>query len=47
MWLRGECFPPRTEEDGLIDWRKSSKDIMNFVRAQTRPYPGAYTIVRE
>ena len=41
----GSVFPPRTEEDGLIDWRKSSKDIMNFVRAQTRPYPGAYTII--
>ncbi len=38
-------YPIRSEADGLIDWDKSPKEIMNFVRAQTRPYPGAYTII--
>jgi len=36
-------FPQRGPEDGLIDWHWSSRDIYNFVRAQTRPYPGAFT----
>ena len=35
-------FRSRTDRDGLIDWRWSSTKIENFVRAQTRPYPGAY-----
>jgi len=38
-------YPLRSEEDGLIDWGKSPKEIRDFVRAQTRPYPGAYTII--
>ncbi len=29
--------------DGNIDWRKSSGDIYNFIRAQSAPYPGAFT----
>lgn len=36
-------FPQRSPEDGLIDWTKSSQEIYNFIRAQTRPYPGAFT----
>ena len=33
----------RTEADGLIDWeRKDAKQVYNFVRAITKPYPGAY-----
>ena len=39
-------FPQRSEEDGVINWNSSARDIYNFVRAQTRPYPGAYTLVR-
>ncbi len=33
----------RTNEDGLIDWSKSSSDIHRLIRAVTRPYPGAFT----
>lgn len=33
----------RTPEDGRIDWTCSGRSIHNFVRAQSRPYPGAYT----
>lgn len=33
----------RIPEDGLIDWSNRSMDIYNFIRAQSHPYPGAYT----
>ena len=33
----------RADEDGKIDWSKSSSEILNFVRALSRPYNGAYT----
>ena len=33
----------RRPEDGRINWNQSAKDLYNFVRAQTRPYPGAFT----
>lgn len=36
-------FPQRFPEDGLINWSKPVSDIKNFIRAQTRPYPGAFT----
>lgn len=36
--------PPRKPEDGLLDWTtKSALQAYNWVRAQTRPYPGAFT----
>jgi len=38
-------FPKRTPDDGLIDWTWDAKRIRNFIRAQTKPYPGAYTII--
>jgi len=39
-------FPQRRPEDGMIDWNWSARDIYNFVRAQTRPYPGAFTTLK-
>jgi len=33
----------RLPEDGEIDWRRSQRRIYDFIRAQSRPYPGAYT----
>jgi methionyl-tRNA formyltransferase len=36
--------PQRTPGDGLINWSWEAKDIRNFIRAQTKPYPGAFTI---
>jgi methionyl-tRNA formyltransferase len=38
-------FPARRPEDGLIDWDQSPESLRNFIRAQTRPYPGAFTII--
>ena len=29
--------------DGLIDWKESPVRIHNFIRAQARPYPGAFS----
>lgn len=39
-------FPQRGPADGLIDWNQDATDLHNFIRAQTRPYPGAFTIWR-
>ena len=39
-----EYFPQRTAEDGYIDWNRSAHEIRNFVRALTKPYPGAVTV---
>jgi UDP-4-amino-4-deoxy-L-arabinose formyltransferase/UDP-glucuronic acid dehydrogenase (UDP-4-keto-hexauronic acid decarboxylating) len=36
-------LPRRLPEDGQIDWRRSTSEIYDFVRALTRPYPGAWT----
>ena len=33
--------------DGHIDWRESAKSIHDFVRSQTRPYPGAFCFAQE
>ena len=36
----------RIPEDGKIDWSLSSIKIFNFIRAQSKPYPGAFTYFR-
>lgn len=36
------AYSKRTPKDGLIDFNRSALDIYNFVRALTKPYPGAY-----
>ncbi len=36
------AYPKRTPEDGKIDFNRSALDVYNFIRALTRPYPGAY-----
>ena len=38
-------FPKRTPKDGQIDWSLSIKQIKDFIRAQTKPYPGAFTYI--
>jgi methionyl-tRNA formyltransferase len=39
----GTYWHQRRESDGLIDWSRRAEDVHNFVRAITRPYPGAFT----
>ena len=34
----------RDPSDGLINWDWSSRKVYNWVRAQTKPYPGAFFI---
>lgn len=35
-------YGKRTPDMGYIDFRKKSNEIIDFVRAQSEPYPGAY-----
>jgi methionyl-tRNA formyltransferase len=35
----------RIPEDGRINWQQSAQVVHNFIRAQARPYPGAYTLM--
>lgn len=40
-------FGKRAPEDGLIDWRESAVEIQRLVRTASRPYPGAFTHLKE
>lgn len=42
-----EYLPQRTAADGLLDWNRAPEEIANFVRALTRPYPGAFALLQE
>lgn len=35
-------FPQRSPEDGIIDFCQPVSALYNFIRAQTKPYPGAF-----
>ncbi|WP_082868054.1 methionyl-tRNA formyltransferase [Tenacibaculum ovolyticum] len=37
-----DILPRRRPKDGLVDFNKNTLDVYNFVRALTRPYPGAF-----
>jgi methionyl-tRNA formyltransferase len=41
--LRASSWPKRTPSDGIIDWDTRAPYLYDWVRAQTRPYPGAFT----
>ena len=43
---KGRAFGIRRPEDGLINFQKSAKEVYNFVRALTKPYPGAFTFIQ-
>ena len=36
-------MPQRSPEDGRIDWTRDADFLDRWIRAQTRPYPGAFT----
>jgi methionyl-tRNA formyltransferase len=40
---RASAWPKRTPADGIIDWNTRALYLYDWVRAQTRPYPGAFT----
>jgi methionyl-tRNA formyltransferase len=35
----------RTPEDGAVDWAKAPREVFNWVRGLTRPYPGAFASI--
>lgn len=41
--LEEELLPRRKPKDGLICWEQPAKQIYDFVRALTEPYPGAFS----
>jgi methionyl-tRNA formyltransferase len=44
---RASSWPKRTPADGIIDWDTRAPYLYDWVRAQTRPYPGAFTFLGE
>ncbi len=38
-------LPRRRPKDGLINWEQGARSIYDFVRALTKPYPGAFTFL--
>jgi methionyl-tRNA formyltransferase len=44
---RASVWPKRTPADGIIDWETRAPYLWDWVRAQTRPYPGAFTYLGE
>jgi methionyl-tRNA formyltransferase len=40
---RASSWPVRKPSDGIIDWDTSAHCVDTWIRAQTRPYPGAFT----
>jgi len=44
---RASVWPKRTPPDGIIDWYTRAPYLYDWVRAQTRPYPGAFTFLRD
>jgi methionyl-tRNA formyltransferase len=44
---RASSWPRRSPADGIIDWETRAPYLYDWVRAQTRPYPGAFTFLGE
>lgn len=42
---RASAWPKRTPADGIIDWETRAPYLHDWVRAQTHPYPGAFTFL--
>lgn len=42
---RASSWPKRSPADGIIDWETRASYLYDWVRAQTRPYPGAFTFL--
>ena len=44
---KASYYGGRNPQDGEINWDKSSSEIRIIVRALTRPYPGAFSYIKE
>lgn len=42
--LKATYAPKRAENDGKIDWSKTSREIFNLIRALKSPYPNAFSL---
>lgn len=40
-----DLLPRRRPKDGLLNWKQESQKVYDFIRALSRPYPGAFTFV--
>ena len=40
-------YPKRTPQDGLINWNQNSEKLFDFIRAITKPYPGAFSHINK
>lgn len=40
---RATVFGGRRPEDGRIEWKQPARNVVNLVRAVTRPFPGAFS----
>jgi methionyl-tRNA formyltransferase len=40
---QGDVLPKRTPAMGVTDWSRPARTIHDWIRGQTRPYPGAFT----
>ena len=38
-------LPQRLPQDGEIDWNRTTKNLYNFIRALTHPYPGSFCTI--
>lgn len=39
----GDVLPKRAPDMGITDWNRPARAIHDWIRGQTRPYPGAFT----
>ena len=44
---KGIYYHQRSDLDGEINWNQDKLKIINFVRAISEPYPGAYTFFKK
>ena len=40
-------MPQRSPEDGEINWSQDADVVDRFIRAQTKPYPGAFSVLEQ
>ncbi len=41
----GEIWAGRRPQDGILNWDQEARQVYDFIRALTRPYPGAFSFV--
>lgn len=41
----GNLLPRRTPDMGIIDWNRPAREVYDWIRALTEPYPGAFTML--